>query len=51
MAFILPSNARDYANDFSEAALSNNGYTLRNFLTMRAYAEVIRELLMRPDRP
>jgi hypothetical protein len=42
---VHPSNTRAYANDFSEMGLSNNGFTLRNYLTMAVYADVIREVL------
>ncbi len=40
---VHPSNPRAYVNDFSEQALANNGYGLRNYLTMTAYADLIRE--------
>lgn len=42
---VHPSNPRAGVNDFSESSLSNNGYTLRNYLTMVAYSEVVREVL------
>jgi lysophospholipase L1-like esterase len=41
---VHPSNPRAYLNDFSDQALANSGYGLRNFLTMMAYANVIREV-------
>ena len=39
---VHPSNPRAYLNDFSEEALANNGYGLRNYLTLIAYANLIR---------
>jgi hypothetical protein len=44
---VHPSNPRAHANDFSPTSLSNNGYTLRNYLTLLTYAEVVREILDR----
>jgi len=41
---VHPSNPRAYVNDFSEEALANNGYGLRNYVTMFAYANLIREV-------
>lgn len=48
---VHPSNPGLYQNDFSGEALANNGYGLRNYLTMRAYAEVIREVLNATHEP
>jgi lysophospholipase L1-like esterase len=42
---IHPSNTGPYINDFSDFALSRNGYTLRNYLTLLTYSEVIHEIL------
>jgi hypothetical protein len=42
---VHPSNQQRYVNDFSERALSNNGFTLRNYLTLLTYAEVIEKIL------
>ncbi len=42
---VHPSNTRAYINDFSDRALSNNGFTLRNYLTLLTYAEVIQQVL------
>jgi lysophospholipase L1-like esterase len=42
---VHPSNPRQYQNDFGEEALASNGYNLRNYLTLRMYARVIRHLL------
>jgi hypothetical protein len=36
-----PSNPKEFFNNFSQQALSSNGYTLRNYLTLRTYAAVI----------
>lgn len=41
---IHPSNPRDF-QDHSEKSLNRNGFLLRNHLTMRGYAEVIRRVL------
>ena len=42
---VHPSNPKPFANDFSDEALRSNGYGLRNFLTLMAYAEVITKVL------
>ena len=47
---VHPSNPSQYANDFSDEALRNNGYSLRNHLTLLAYADVI-EKVLHPARP
>jgi len=39
-----PSNPKPYRGDFSEEALNNNGYVLRDYLTLRKYGEVIRKV-------
>src|SRR5262249_31107116 len=39
-----PSNPLPYS-DYSSEALSNNGYVLRTYLTLRTYADVIRNVL------
>jgi hypothetical protein len=46
---VHPSNPRAY-QDYSEESLSRNGYALRSYLTLRAYAEVVRRVL-RPEKP
>ena len=38
---VHPSNPKTYANAYSEAALRENGFSLRNYLTVLAYANVI----------
>jgi hypothetical protein len=42
---VHPSNPKDFVNDFSTQALQTNGFTLRNYLTLKLYAKVIREVL------
>jgi len=42
---VHPSHPGKYAFDFSEEALSNNGYVLRDYLTLRKYYEVITKVL------
>jgi hypothetical protein len=45
---VHPSNPRGAANDFSEESLRTNGYALRNYLTLLAYADVIRHVCQAP---
>jgi hypothetical protein len=45
---VHPSNTKQYGNDFSEAGLNRNGFTLRNYLTLVAYSEVIEKVLRTP---
>lgn len=42
---VHPSNPKPWASDYSEDGLRHNGYTLRNYLTLLAYAEVIGKVL------
>jgi hypothetical protein len=42
---VHPSNPRAH-RDFSEESLDKNGYLLRNYMTLRAYAEVIENVLV-----
>ena len=42
---VHPSNTKEYGNDFSDTGLSRNGFTLRNYLTLMAYSEVIEKVL------
>ncbi|MBM3847209.1 MAG: hypothetical protein FJ405_13115, partial [Verrucomicrobia bacterium] len=42
---VHPSNPRDSFNDFSEEALSKNGYGLRNHMTLLAYSDLIQQVL------
>ena len=46
---VHPSNPKQFADDYSEEALRNSGYGLRNFLTVMAYAEVIAKVLQAPE--
>jgi GDSL-like lipase/acylhydrolase family protein len=41
---VHPSNPRQFLGDYSDVALCSNGYGLRNFLTLMAYAEVIQKV-------
>ena len=45
-----PSNPKEYTNDFSEKALSTNGYVLRDYMTLRKYHEVITKVLRAKGR-
>ena len=40
-----PSYPQQYQRDFSEVALKNSGYTLRNYLTLKAYYRVHQQVL------
>jgi hypothetical protein len=42
---VHPSNPAQYQGDYSEPALAANGYSLRNYLVLRQYADVIRHVL------
>jgi hypothetical protein len=44
---VHPSNPEKF-NDHSEEAIKHNGYQLRNVLTLRAYADVVRSVLAPP---
>jgi lysophospholipase L1-like esterase len=41
---VHPSNPRAFLNDFSDEALRTNGFTLRNYLTLMSYAEVLEKV-------
>jgi len=41
---VHPSYPKKYADDFSEEGLRSSGYTLRSYLVLLKYAEVIREV-------
>ncbi len=47
---VHPSNPRKWADDYSPEGLRNAGYTLRNYLTLIAYARVIREVFAPRDQ-
>jgi len=42
---VHPSNPKAWVSDYSGEGLRHNGYTLRNYLTLLAYAEVIAKVL------
>lgn len=42
---VHPSNPRKYSGDYSAEGLRTNGFVLRNYVTLRSYAEVIRKVL------
>jgi len=42
---IHPSNPKKWTNDWSEDALNHNGFSLRNYMTVRMYAKVIEKVL------
>lgn len=42
---VHPSNPQKYANDYSDVALRKNGFSLRNYLALMKYAEVIEKVL------
>jgi hypothetical protein len=42
---VHPSHPKAYQNDYSEEALSRCGYSLRNYLVLMKYADVIRAVL------
>ena len=42
---VHPSNPKQYANVYSEGALRENGFSLLNYLTVLAYAELIRTVI------
>jgi lysophospholipase L1-like esterase len=41
---VHPSNPKEYQGNYSPEALRNNGFSLRNYLVLRKYAEVIRKV-------
>lgn len=42
---VHPSNPSKWVNDFSEAGLKHNGFSLRNYLTVKTCAEVVERVL------
>jgi GDSL-like Lipase/Acylhydrolase family len=42
---VHPSLPKQFANDYSDEALNNCGYSLRNFLVLMKYADVIERIL------
>ena len=47
---VHPSNPKKWEGDYSEEALKNNGFALRNYVTLLSYAEVIQKVL-KDDKP
>jgi lysophospholipase L1-like esterase len=47
---VHPSAPRRYQDDYSEEALRSHGYSLRNYLVLAKYAEVL-ELFTMPAKP
>jgi len=47
---VHPSHPKKYRDDYSEEALRCNGYSLRNYLVLLKYAEVIEKVLMAKDK-
>lgn len=45
---VHPSLPQQYENDYSPQALSNNGFSLRNYLVLTKYAEVVKALNSSP---
>jgi hypothetical protein len=48
---VHPSNPQEYANDYSDEALRKNGFSLRNYLALMKYAEVIEKALPKKPAP
>ncbi len=48
---VHPSNPQKYANDYSDVALRKNGFSLRNYLALMKYAEVIEKVLSKNSVP
>jgi len=46
---IHPSNPKKYQDDYSQEALRCNGYSLRNYLVLTKYAEVLQMLGLVPE--
>lgn len=42
---VHPSNPKRFSGDYSEEGLRSNGFALRNYLTLLAYADVIQKVL------
>ena len=45
-----PSNPKQFVTDFSDEALSSNGYTLRDYMTLRTYYQVITKIFRPAQR-
>ena len=46
-----PSYRDPWKMDFTDEGLKNSGYTLRNYLTMMVYADIIEKILLPADKP
>jgi len=44
---VHPSNPKAFGGDYSDEGLRSNGFVLRNYVTLRSYAEVIRALALK----
>jgi lysophospholipase L1-like esterase len=42
---VHPSNPKNFSGDYSDQGLRSNGFVLRNYLTLIAYADVIQKIL------
>jgi len=42
---VHPSNPKQFSGDYSQDSLRSNGFVLRNYLTLLAYADVIQKVL------
>ena len=42
---VHPSNPKQFSGDYSEVGLRSSGFVLRNYLTLIAYADVIKQIL------
>jgi len=47
---VHPSNPKQWQGDYSAEGLKHNGFVLRNYVVLRSYAEVIREVLKPPAK-
>jgi hypothetical protein len=43
---VHPSHPKKYQNNYSEEALNNCGYSLRNYLVLMKYAEVLKDVIL-----
>jgi hypothetical protein len=44
---VHPSNPKQWEGDYSAEGLKHNGFVLRNYVVLRSYAEVVREVLQK----
>jgi hypothetical protein len=45
---VHPSNPKQWEGDYSDEGLKHNGFVLRNYVSLRSYAAVVRGVL-KPD--